>query len=192
MVFREIKGLRNLFSNSPNSMLCLFSEKKIRRRNFIHGMEIRRAKREEMEKILDAYMDAYSEMEKYWYRRRKDARRYVKWLFKRDADGIFVAAEGEIVAFVASDAFWHSFHEGKVGEIHEMFVRKNHRRKGIGKKLIKRAEEYLFSQGNRIIELWVGEDNEAARKFYSKIGYEKRDKCGEWIRMVKIIGDGEK
>jgi len=165
-----------------------FSEREIRYYNFIYSqMEIRRAKKEEMGEILDAYMDAYSEMDKYCYKNRRDAKRYMKWLFKRDVDGIFVAVENNIIAFVASDSLWHSFYEGNVGEIHEMFVRREWRNRGIGRKIMEKAEEYLASKGNKVIELWVGKENEKARKFYAKIGYEERDVSNEWIRMVKRL-----
>lgn len=150
-------------------------------------MEIRRARKEEMEEIVDAYMDAYSDMEEYCYKRRRDAKRYIKWLFGRDKEGIFVAFDGTIIAFIASDAFWHSFYEGSVGEIHEMFVKREYRRRGIGRKIMERAEEYLASQGMKTLELWVGERNENARKFYMKMGYMKKDTINGWIRMVKRV-----
>lgn len=148
-------------------------------------MEIRKARKEEIDEITDAYLDAYSGMEKYCYRKRKDVKRYIKWLFGRDASGIFVAVDEKIIAFIASDSFWHSFYEGDVGEIHEMFVRKEYRKKGVGRKIMKRAEEYLTSKGREVMELWVGRENKNAIKFYRKMGYGEKESVGEWIRMVK-------
>ncbi len=150
-------------------------------------MEIRRARKEEIDEIIDAYIDAYSGMEKYCYRKRKDVKRYIKWLFGRDANGTFVAVDKKIIAFIASDSFWHSFYEGDVGEIHEMFVRKGYRRKGVGRRIMERAEEYLCSKGKEVIELWVGKENKNAIKFYRKMGYGEKEGMDEWIRMVKRI-----
>jgi len=74
-----------------------------------------------------------------------------------------------------------------VGEIHEIVVLKEYKGRGIGKKLMEVAENYLKSKGYSIIELWVGEKNHVAKKFYEKLGYVAEEQYGIWIRMVKKL-----
>jgi len=150
-------------------------------------LAIRKAKKEDIGKFIEVYKSAYKNMKKYAYRKDKNIKWYFKWLLKRDENGVFIAEiNGEAVGVVACDSNWLGLYED-VGEIHEIVVRDEYKGKGIGKKLMEKAEEYLKSKGHRIIELWVGEENHLAKKFYEKLGYKAKDKFGEWIRMVKEI-----
>lgn len=150
-------------------------------------LKIKIVEKKDLDKFVEVYKSAYKKLGKYAYWREKDIRWYFRWLSKRDANGFFKAEiNGEAIAFVACDSNWHGLYEN-VGEIHEIVVKEEYKGKGIGKKLMEVAEEYLKSKGHKIIELWVGEENHVARKFYEKLGYKARDKFGVWIRMVKKI-----
>ena len=151
-------------------------------------IRIRKAGIGDADAFIGVYESAYRNMQEYAYRKRRNIRYYFKWLLRRDREGVFVAeVDGEAAGFVACDATWHSFFDEDVGEIHEIVVARKYKGKGIGKKLMEVAENYLKSKGHRKIELWVGERNHAARRFYEKLGYTAGEKVGRWIRMVKRI-----
>ena len=151
-------------------------------------IRIRKAGIEDLEAFVDIYKSAYRNMQEYAYRKERNIKYYFKWLLRRDREGIFVAEiDGKPAGFVACDATWHSFFDEDVGEIHEIVVAREYRGKGIGKRLMEAAENYLKSRGHKKIELWVGERNYAAKKFYEKLGYTAGEKVGRWIRMVKEI-----
>lgn len=152
------------------------------------GLKIRKAKIDDLKAFVSIYKSAYQNMQEYAYRKERNIKYYFKWLFRRDREGLFVAEIDEKpVGFVACDAYWHSFFDESIGEIHEIVVAKEYKGRGIGKKLMEVAEEYLKSKGYKKIELWVGERNHTARKFYEKLGYKAGEKFGKWVRMMKNI-----
>jgi len=153
------------------------------------NMKIRKASMDDIKKFIEVYKSAYRKLGKYSYKEKSSIKWYFRWLLKRDKNGVFLAEEGEkTIAFIACDANWKSLIENEsVGEIHEIIVREECKRRGMGKKLMKIAEEYLRRKGHKKIELWVGKENKEARKFYEKLGYEVKDRYGEWIRMIKKL-----
>ncbi len=154
-------------------------------------MKIRRAERDDEEWFRRIYISAYSDMERYAYRKDREIRRYFRWLFKRDADGIFFALNKNKnpIGVIACDSTWFSAYEHcNVGEIHELAVMKEYKRKGVGKKLISVGEDYFRKKGLKRAELWVGENNRDAIEFYRSLGYSLKEKAwGEWLRMVKNL-----
>ncbi len=151
-------------------------------------MKIRNVNINDLEKFIEVYISAYKKLNKYFYRKKRNIKWYFKWLLKRDKEGFFVAEiDDKAVGFIACDANWEGFFNEKIGEIHEIVVREEYKGRGIGKELMKKAEAYLKSKGHNIIELWVGEENYIAIKFYRKLGYKEEGKFGEWIRMYKEL-----
>ncbi|KAA0010591.1 MAG: GNAT family N-acetyltransferase [Thermoplasmata archaeon] len=150
-------------------------------------MDIRRAREKDIGEFIKIYKSAYKRIGKYSYKKEKMIKWYYRWLLRRDENGVFIAeVNGKAVGFIACDANWQSFFDEKVGEIHEVAVMEEYKNRGIGKKLMEEAEKYLKEKGHKTIELWVGEEN-PAKRFYEKLGYEAKDKFGEWIRMVKYL-----
>jgi len=153
---------------------------------------IRKAKTDDIDSFVKIYQKAYRGLEEYAYKTRKEIRRYFKWLRRRDPEGIFVATVSEPVGFVACDTNWLSSFEGKeegekVGEIHELFVSPEWQKKGIATVLLFKALEYAREKGQEMAELWVGEKNYRARRFYKENGFKEEGKWGHWIRMVKKL-----
>ncbi|OYT60212.1 GNAT family N-acetyltransferase [Euryarchaeota archaeon ex4484_178] len=147
-------------------------------------MKIRRGRREDLQYLPSILMEAYTGLEEYGEKDINRARKYIEELYQEDPECFFVAEiNGEIVGFIFCNRFWYSkFEHGRVGAIHEIVVLPTHRHAGIGKMLIEKAIEVLKPSK---IELWVGEKNKKAIEFYEKMGFERKEKAGKWIRMVK-------
>ncbi len=147
-------------------------------------MIIRKGRREDLQHLPEILMEAYEGLEEYGERDLEKARKYIDELYEEDPECFFVAEDnGKIVGFIFCNRFWYSkFEHSQVGAIHEIVVLPSHRHGGIGKMLIERAMEKLKPSK---IELWVGEKNEDAIKFYENMGFKRKEKAGKWIRMVK-------
>jgi len=151
-------------------------------------MRIRRVKKSDLPTFVIAYLYTYSSIPDYHYSHPRDVKNYFKWLLKRDPQGFFVAEEdGEVLGFVASDARWEDFWGHKVLEIHEIFVVPSSQGKGIGTKLMEKALAYGRSKKRKLAELWVGEKNLQAQRFYEKLGFTRDGKWGKWIRYTKSL-----
>lgn len=142
---------------------------------------IRKIGKNDIDKFIEIYESGYGKMDRYFYKNRKAIKKYFKWLIKRD--GFFIMEGNEAISFIVCDSNWIGLY-GKVGEIHEIAVKKEWKKRGIGKMLVRIAENYLKAKGCNVFELWVGEKNDAI-KFYKKLGYKEKEKIGEWIRMEK-------
>ena len=148
-------------------------------------MEIRKGKREDLQYLPSILMESYKGLEEYGEENIEKARSYIEDLYEQDPECFFIAEEdGEIVGFIFCNRFWYSkFEHSQVGAIHEIVVVPSHQHEGIGKMLIEKAMEKLKPSK---IELWVGEKNEDAIKFYENLGFKRKEKAGKWIRMIYI------
>jgi len=70
-----------------------------------------------------------------------------------------------------------------IGYIDWIYVLKEYRRKGIGKKLINKAEEYFRMRGVKEYYLFTAQNDEA-QKFYHKLGYTIKNRE---IALKKLI-----
>lgn len=135
------------------------------------------------EALVDLYLRCYRGMEKYAYKRPRDARHYLRWLFKRAPSSFFLALEGDKpLGFLVADDHWEEGGE-LGGEIHEIVVSPEARDKGVGKALVQRALDYFREKGFKRAGLWVGEKNERAKAFYAHLGFREQGSLGKWIRM---------
>ncbi len=139
--------------------------------------------------MVKLYLDAYKGLEVYAYKGVEDTKSYINWLKKRDREGILLAfVDNELVGFIAADSEWFSKREGeKVGAVHELVVREDHRRKGIASLLMEKALDYFKVKGLKKAELWVGDENEGAKRFYKKFGFKENGRYNYWIRMTKEL-----
>jgi ribosomal protein S18 acetylase RimI-like enzyme len=69
------------------------------------------------------------------------------------------------------------------GFIYDIFVKEELRGKGIGKKLIEKAESYCRQRGYSRLSLMVSAHNQPALKLYASTGFKK-----DQIYMDKEIG----
>ncbi len=68
------------------------------------------------------------------------------------------------------------------GDIAELYLENAYRKKGVGKILIKKVEEYLIRNKCEYISISVLAPNKSARMFYEKLGYYERT-----LELIKEI-----
>jgi len=69
-------------------------------------------------------------------------------------------------------------HDGRRGYIDHLAVRSSHRRQGIGRSLVSRCLFHLMRMGIRRWNLFVLEDNQEARSFWTHLG---------WAEKVELV-----
>lgn len=158
------------------------------------GIKIERLEKldqETLERLIEIYMRGYEGMREYGGEGESYAKRYLRWCWNKARDGFFVAkVGGEIAGFIVCDNDWFSRYEDRVvGAIHEFVVDRKYQGHGIGHRLMEKCLEYLSRHNDRI-ELWVGEKNEGAMRFYEEYGFRKVGHSGIWVRMVKDLRKG--
>lgn len=143
----------------------------------------------DIDKITNLYLKAYKHLEEYSYTHKEDVEVYINWLLRRDVAGVFVVKDHDkIVGFMAIDGNWYSKKYNKVlGAIHELFIDPEYFDKGIGSMLMKKALEYFKQRNLDLVELWVGDKNQRAMKFYEKFGFQEDGRYNFWVRMVKSL-----
>ena len=160
------------------------------------GVKIERLQKldqETLERLIEIYMRGYENMREYGGEGESYAKRYLRWCWDKAKEGFFVAKVGdEIAGFIVCDNDWYSKYEGRiVGAIHEFVVDKKFQGHGIGHRLMEKCLEYLGRYNDRI-ELWVGEKNEKAIRFYEEYGFKRVGQSGIWVRMVMDFRKGDK
>ncbi|MFB6221685.1 MAG: N-acetyltransferase family protein [Halolamina sp.] len=89
--------------------------------------------------------------------------------------GVFVAraADGRLAGFVQFAPEEGSYEQDvERGVVENLYVRPEHRGEGVGSELLARAEQALLDAGADRVGLEVLADNEGARRFYARHGYE--------------------
>ena len=82
--------------------------------------------------------------------------------------------DGILLGIITVSFRWALFHEGKVAIIEDLIVDQAHRDKGIGRKLVRFAEDRVAADGEvKAIELSSDLHRKAAHEFWEKCGYSK-------------------
>lgn len=88
---------------------------------------------------------------------------------------VVIATVGdEAVAFACAQKFDTFCYQKPQAEITEVYVRKEHRRKGIASAMVDFLENTLVSMGVGEIKILTGVNNEAAIKAYTTAGYKNK------------------
>ena len=114
-----------------------------------------------------------------------DERRYLRAIKRFPHAVVFVAeAEGQIVArlSIARDQHPASYHVADLG----LMVASDHRRRGVGRALLKTAVSWARENGIRKLELHVFPHNEPAIRLYEEFGFER-----EGFRKAHYRRDGQ-
>jgi putative acetyltransferase len=86
-----------------------------------------------------------------------------------DKGGAFLVAEdrrGRVCACVAVD-----YPEEGMGELHRLYVRPDLRRRGLGERLVRLAEDHARERGARTMIFWSDTRFTAAHRLYERLGY---------------------
>jgi GNAT superfamily N-acetyltransferase len=95
---------------------------------------------------------------------------------------LIIEADHEVAGFISLHWFdiFHSV--GKIGRMTAFCVDEKHRGQGLGKKLLKAAEDFLISKGCNKLEVTSNEKRTRTHKFYADCGYMEDSR-----RFVKYI-----
>jgi ribosomal protein S18 acetylase RimI-like enzyme len=136
-------------------------------------VNLRRYRSTDRDAVIDLFRDFMDELTPPSLRAEFDA--YVETAIREELS--------RIAEYYASGAFWVAEDDRVVGmvgvephgkdaaELRRMAVDRQHRRKGIGRKLLAAAEAYCRASGYRKIVLSTSELQVAARRLYEASGY---------------------
>lgn len=88
---------------------------------------------------------------------------------------VLLAMENETITGLC--AFYDNNAETKVGYITLIGVRKDYRKRQVGKRLLEECEVIMQKNGMVYVKLEVDEDNVVAKRFYVHMGYQESDKA---------------
>jgi ribosomal protein S18 acetylase RimI-like enzyme len=138
------------------------------------GIEIRRCRRDEVQAVLDLWVEARS-----GHASTRDRVEDVEWLVEDSPAALLVAVgDGEIVG--ALIAAW----DGWRGNMYRLAVRAGQRRGGIGIGLVRAGEESLRERGAQRITALVAYDDESAGGFWDAAGYPRDLEIGRRVRNI--------
>jgi ribosomal protein S18 acetylase RimI-like enzyme len=131
----------------------------------LEEVQIRRAKLDDMEEIevllRELIGDPLGERRQF----------FIKALSSEDYSGILAEIEGEIVGYVDLWGFPDPGHGAVLGVILNFIVSKDHRKIGIGDRLLDEAVKEADKRAFREFHVWTEFENEAAKAIYRKHGF---------------------
>ena len=142
---------------------------------------IRKAVKEDVSSIVELWkelMDFNKQYDENWSRSQNGHQSCADFINDHIADDgycILVAeADQHIVGYSLSHICKCNPQLLKVkeyGQISNLAVTKNYRRKGIGERLSRKTVNWFSKRGIHRIEVYVGISNKSARKFWTKMGF---------------------
>lgn len=159
-------------------------------------INIRRAKNSDSRELGELFEEAdilHRRALPQVFQKPQDAKWYEKYLEKifsdKNAALLVAEEEGELVGlvlvWVRQSANIPILVPRKFAVMENLVVKKEFRKKGIGRQLVEAAEEWIKKEGANLIELNVWEFNQGARDFYEKLGYQTVSR-----KMQKLLGEG--
>lgn len=125
--------------------------------------------REMTMKDYEAVYALWQESEGLKHNSDDDSRDSIKRFLERNTNLSYVGWDGGLLVGAALCG-----HDGRQGYIHNLAVRKSHRKQGIGKSLVGRCMYALMHIGIHHCHLFVLGDNQAGIQFWEKLGWEQR------------------
>ena len=108
-------------------------------------------------------------------------------LFDRgDAEALIVESEGEVVGYAIFYTTFSTFECRSGIWLEDVYVRPEHRRAGIGLRIMEHLAALALERGHVRLEWCALEWNEPALNFYAKLGATRLD---DW-RMLRLESDG--
>ncbi|MGI0020781.1 MAG: GNAT family N-acetyltransferase [Nitrososphaera sp.] len=137
---------------------------------------IRIARKDDLEGIV-ALMEKYYEYDRHNFNR-KNACRGMRRLLADPARGrVFLAADKSSAVGYLALAFGYSLeYHGRDAFVDEFFILEKYMGKGLGSKMLARAEKAAKKLGVRAINLEVARHNEPVLRFYRREGFKDHDR----------------
>jgi ribosomal protein S18 acetylase RimI-like enzyme len=111
----------------------------------------------------------------------------LKQLANGEGDRVLVAVDGGIIVGLASCHIMPLMHRSEnLCRVTSLVVGAGHRRRNIGRRLMREIEEYAQDSGCSRVEITSGAHRQVAHGFYGQIGYKEVSR-----RFVKQLGNGE-
>jgi GNAT superfamily N-acetyltransferase len=92
-------------------------------------------------------------------------------LADEDYHTLVACADGQIVGFVGTRIGQLYEDDAPYGQIMALAVALNHRRRGVGRLLMRAAESWLVERGARVLVVTSGHQRSDAHAFYEQCGY---------------------
>lgn len=109
-----------------------------------------------------------------------DSLNAIESLIDRDPDALILAAvSGQIVGSVIAGWDGWRFH------LYRLAVHPEHRRRGIGRTLLRRAEARLVALGAERIDAMVLDQNELGQSIWDAAGYLRQEEWSRWIKPAE-------
>lgn len=97
-------------------------------------------------------------------------------LERQDAETVFVAEQdGVLLGFCCGQLLRSICYPVFYAEITELYVIPSCQRQGVGRKLVRYAEDWYRAQEIHDFQLFTGGDNTTAQRFYERIGYWRQE-----------------
>lgn len=96
--------------------------------------------------------------------------------YKKEPGGFMIVMDGpKKIGFLWLNTRYDPYRNKKYGYIHYLYLIKEYRGLGLGKDLLKKAEDYFLKKKRlKIIQLGTGAHNLAALKLYNKMKYKQK------------------
>lgn len=135
------------------------------------SLEIKNARIEDFE-------DVFKLLEQLWRDTKLDkenlAKVYSCILDRNETFNKVVFLDDKIIAFFSGFISMNLFHSGKVFYLQILIVDENHRKQGIGKKIIDDIAAISSQENCKAIELDSAFFRKSAHRFYTNLGFSKR------------------
>lgn len=157
-------------------------------------MLIREAGPGDISCITEVYNDAVANTTAIWNETLVDDQNRIEWLIARQKVGypvlVAVSADNEVVGY-ATFGDWRAFDGYRYTVEHSVYVHKNHRGAGIGKKMMIELIEKARGLGKHVMVAGIAADNTGSIALHEKLGFKNVGrlpqvgaKFGKWLDLA--------
>ncbi len=148
-------------------------------------VRIRAAKHSDIDMLVNLLRELFEIEEDFVFNDEKQ-RSGLNLMVNSGKDRIFVAEyRNEVIGMCSVQLLISTAEGGFVGLLEDMVVKKAHKGKGVGRKLIAKVEQWSVEQGLTRLQLLGDRNNAPALAFYEKCGWSETKLIG--LRKLPIL-----